>query len=161
MRALPFLFRHLLLLRCVTILTKTIRIPPVYPVMTFMADAYEIVIIERKVRMIAQLLDVMHHHGASDPAVRSVEDSACLHRVADPLPTYLTFVMIAFQDLVALVFPDRAVIKSFCFSLRHDCSMDSKKAAARNDCPSPGGLMKMRKEWCNGCGSLLSYRLPY
>lgn len=98
--------------------------------MTFMTDAYEIVIIKREVRMIAQLLDVMHHHGASDPAVRSVEDSAGLHRVADSSPAFLTFVMIALQDLVALVLPDRAVIKSFCFAFRHDCSGGSKKAAA-------------------------------
>lgn len=110
-----------------------------------MTDAYEIVIIERKVRIIAQLLDVMHHHSSPDPAVRSVEDSACLHRVADSSAAFLTFIMIALQDLVALVFPDRAVIKSFCFAFRHDCSGGSKKAAARNDCPLPGGPYENEK----------------
>lgn len=116
-----------------------------YPVMTFMADAYQVVIIERKVRMIAQLLDVVNHYSASDPAVRSVEDSAGLHRVADSSVAFLTFIMIALQDLVAFVFPTRAVIKSFCFSLRHDCSGGSKKAAARYDCPLPGGPYENEK----------------
>lgn len=113
--------------------------------MAFVTDAYEIVIIKRKVRMITQLLDVVHHHGAPDPAVRSVEDSACLHCVIDSSPAFLTFIMIALQDLVALVFPTRAVIKSFCFAFRHDCSGGSKKAAARNDCPSPGGPYENEK----------------